>query len=246
MLSWYLDCWPETFRLIMNAIIMAAGTSNRWARYLGVPKQLVRIAGETLLDRLIRQLQLRGISSIYLTVPKLDFFRYPDENALRNSVPQIVGFSDLEIDKYLNGFTVFTEPTLYVGGDIYFTDPAMDAIVSNSDPLRFFGRRNRSRFTGKQWGELFAAKVNQEFMRQALDLRKAADRMQPCDDWQQSKVVFGHHFEKSFGNGCFTEIDDFTDDFDFPDDFERWMARFRAAQHPITDHHMEYQGNPHS
>ena len=39
----------------MKIIILADGEGKRWGNYKGVPKQLLRIDGETLLDRMIRQ-----------------------------------------------------------------------------------------------------------------------------------------------------------------------------------------------
>ena len=53
----------------MNAIIMAAGTSSRFAPLsYEKPKGLLQVKGEILIERQIRQLQEAGISDIIVVV----------------------------------------------------------------------------------------------------------------------------------------------------------------------------------
>lgn len=52
-----------------NAIILAAGKSNRFAPFTyEKPKGLFRVKGEILIERQIEQLQEAGISEIYVVV----------------------------------------------------------------------------------------------------------------------------------------------------------------------------------
>ena len=52
-----------------NAIIMAAGLSSRFAPLsYEMPKSLIQVKGEILIERLIRQLQNAGIRYIYVVV----------------------------------------------------------------------------------------------------------------------------------------------------------------------------------
>lgn len=52
-----------------NAIIMAAGTSSRFAPLsYEIPKALIEVQGEILIERQIRQIQEAGISPIYIVV----------------------------------------------------------------------------------------------------------------------------------------------------------------------------------
>ena len=64
-----------------NAIIMAAGTSTRFVPLSAEkPKGLLRIKGEVLIERQIRQLQEAGITDITIVVGyKADMFRYLKE-----------------------------------------------------------------------------------------------------------------------------------------------------------------------
>lgn len=46
----------------MKYIIMADGEGKRWGNYKGVPKHLITVEGETILERTIRLLRGRGIA----------------------------------------------------------------------------------------------------------------------------------------------------------------------------------------
>lgn len=77
-----------------TAIIICAGDATRWGNYLGVPKHLIEIEGERLLDRTVRLLRERGITDIFIVVKRpskkyrvegadlfdwTDDFDYPDD-----------------------------------------------------------------------------------------------------------------------------------------------------------------------
>lgn len=64
-----------------NAVIMAAGTSSRFAPLSHEqPKALIQVRGEVLIERQIRQLQEAGISEIYIVVGyKAEQFSYLEE-----------------------------------------------------------------------------------------------------------------------------------------------------------------------
>lgn len=70
----------EPYR-VENAVIMAAGLSRRFAPLSDkVPKSLLKVKGEILIERQIRQLLEAGISSIYLVVGyKKEQFAYLKE-----------------------------------------------------------------------------------------------------------------------------------------------------------------------
>lgn len=61
-----------------NAVIMAAGTSSRFAPLsYEKPKGLINVKGEVLIERQIRQLKEAGINEIYIvTGYKAEEFQY--------------------------------------------------------------------------------------------------------------------------------------------------------------------------
>lgn len=74
--------------LVDNAIIMAAGTSSRFAPLSHeIPKALIEVRGEVLIERQIRQLQEAGIPEIYIVVGyKKEQFYYLKEKFKINMI----------------------------------------------------------------------------------------------------------------------------------------------------------------
>ena len=97
-----------------NAVIMAAGTSSRFAPLsYEKPKALIEVKGEVLIERQIRQLREAGISEIYVVVGyKSELFSYleeklgihiinnPDYNT-RNNNASIYAVKDILANTYI-------------------------------------------------------------------------------------------------------------------------------------------------
>lgn len=49
---------------MVKVLILCAGDGSRWGEYLGIPKQLITINNETLLDRTVRLLHKSGNNDI--------------------------------------------------------------------------------------------------------------------------------------------------------------------------------------
>lgn len=67
--------------IVDNAVIMAAGTSSRFAPLsFEMPKALITVKGEILIERQIRQLKEAGVPEIYIVVGyKAEMFSYLEE-----------------------------------------------------------------------------------------------------------------------------------------------------------------------
>lgn len=102
----------------MKYVIMSAGKGTRWNNYLGVPKHLVEINGETLLGRTTRLLKKNGIDDFIITG---NDERYSEYGKL---VPQTD--NDCEIDR----FEKIDEPVCYLYGDVYYTENAIKTIIN--------------------------------------------------------------------------------------------------------------------
>ena len=215
---------------------MAAGSSSRWDNYMNIPKHLVEIDGEQIIKRTIRLLKEYGISNIYITVPEKGFFG-------DLGVKEIVGSSEKEIDKFLNAKQHIGATFLW--GDCYFTENAIKKIVENEEDLMFFGNPEFNKYTGKPYGEIYAVKTNEEFFKKAIEIEKHRDSMSRCASWElygyilKNKIPYSGyypHFEEKVDGMCikdpdkvskyFTEINDFTDDFDKPKDYDEWIKRY--------------------
>ncbi len=220
-----------------KAVIMAAGSGTRWGWYLNKPKQLIEVDGEPIIKRTIRLLKENGINEIYVTVPEIGIFGNLDAE-------EILGSSEIEINKFTNAKE--HSGAIFLWGDCYFSEDAIKKIVNNQEDLMFFGSAGGNKYTGKRWGEIFAVKTNNDFFEAVEYLEENKDKMKRCASWELYGYIstgilptenFRPHKEIPDENGLFipdqekiekyfTEINDFTDDFDYPQDYNNWIERY--------------------
>ena len=124
----------------MKYIIMAAGAGTRWNNYLGVPKHLIEINGETLLARTTRLLKENNITDYVITCSDPRYAQYGP------TIPQTD--HDCEIDRFEE--SVIDGPVCYLYGDVYYSEDAIKTIINESNGnILFFGSHQ----------EIFAIKV---------------------------------------------------------------------------------------
>lgn len=221
----------------MNVLLVAAGSGSRWGDHLGVPKHLAPICGTTVLGRLVDQFGPHG----QVTVVAPSDGRYVFDGAA-TVIPDV---RQTDADKFLSSAHLWGGRTLVVFGDVFLTDEAVNLVVGLEDTLTAFGRFGPSPLTGTPYGELFAF----NFPESEHDRVKAA--LWELDGWHQSGLI-----DRSAGwelyrrlNGAtvrnvrkhrrlsgpcrFVDVNDWSDDFDFPEDYDRWMQRRRAAGLPV-------------
>jgi hypothetical protein len=218
----------------MRAIIIAAGDATRWNNYLNTPKHLIEINGEPIIYRTVRLLQDRGISDIHIVGPV-------DERYKINGCTLFVPNKDTSVfdsDKFLNSQTLWNEKgrTITLLGDVYFTEDAIDSIIGfNEIKWTVFCRFNGSNLTGTKHGELFAQsfypddiELHRKNLYYIAELRKnnIIDR---CGGWEHYRAMQGLtgsdiSIHKNYGNAV--EIDDFTEDFDMPSDYDKWISNW--------------------
>ena len=122
----------------MKYIILCAGEGKRWNNYLGIPKHLIEINGETLLQRTTRLLLENGIRDYIITGNDKRYAMYG------KLVPQTD--NDCEIDR----FEEIDEPVCYLYGDVYYTEKAFKKIIETTgNDIMFFGSKD----------EIFAIKL---------------------------------------------------------------------------------------
>lgn len=223
-----------------TAIIICAGEASRWNNHLNTKKHLIEIEGERLLDRTIRLLKERGITEIYTVVKEITP-EYHVEGAAQykaNLQPE----KYVDADKFLSSEELWNKDgrTLVFYGDCYFTDEAMDTIVGfTSKEWTLFCRPNPSRITGTRWGECFAQSFYpDDHARHRAALLRIARLFKEgvitrCGGWEHYRAMVGRSDDKirrpHVMSTNYVEIDDWTDDFDYPEDYETWQKRRKAA-----------------
>jgi len=132
--------------LTFTAIVLAAGEGKRWNNYTGVPKHLLEIEGESLIQRTTRQISayadktyVVGVDSSYRT----DFSELfvPEQKQ-----------PALEMHKFSSSQELWSERTVLLFGDTYYTDEAISTIVQDTEDFTFFLRSGPSSFTQKPHG----------------------------------------------------------------------------------------------
>lgn len=222
----------------MRAIIIAAGDATRWANHLGTKKHLVKVNNEPIIYRTVRLLLERGVTDIFIVGPDEDEYKIhstqlyiPEKNVTNHGV-----------DKFLNSESLWNkeERTIVFYGDVFFTDQAMDSIVNytNKD-WTLFCRFTGSVFTGSKFGECFA----QSFYPSEIELHKEKllfvaesvnkKHLKKSGGWEHYRAmngVSGRELRQHLIYEKYFVIDDFTEDFDFPEDYDRFIQRWEAAK----------------
>lgn len=229
----------------MRVIIAAAGGQAKWDNYLGVPSHLAPLTahgGEPLLQRTIRQ-ALDHTDDVHLTAPDDDRYAVwsmlpADADGLERRA-RLHHRSPDEPSEYASTRDLWAEDvrTVLLLGDVYFTDTAMRRIMR--DPhrrFRAYGRAARSRTTGCTWGELFASSwwpeqhATMDRHLATVHAARAAGTVLRPPGWMllrawQGTPLHMHRVRRPW----FAEIDDDTDDLDYPADYDRHPATRRRA-----------------
>lgn len=210
-----------------SIIIPCAGSATRWGNYLDRPKHLISIEGEVLVQRTIRQFM--DVGDIFV-VSQDDRYDLPDSVLYGPHLNE----ANLDVDKVLSSIDLWSESnrTIVLFGDVWFSDTAARVISSwKRREIRYFGREGPSSVTGSAWGELFGFSFwpeDHRAVRASIKLALNAHRAgisERSSLWEVYRASQGIDLNEHSVEGAFTEIDDWTEDFDFPDDYDNWIRR---------------------
>jgi len=220
-----------------RVLILAAGDGTRWSNFRDNPKHLVEVEGERLIDRTVRQyLQYTddvivvGSDERYL-IPRAQLF-IPDR-PMEFVYPITKPRPWREMDKFASSMHLWEEGrTVLVYGDVYFTDQAVKTVMENKEEWKCFCRTKPSQVTGKNCKEIFAYSLMPEHHR---EFKYAIEYLMrgktAAGGWSLFRYLttknenVNVNYEVMFNNNNFIEIDDWTDDFDFPNDLIEWEKR---------------------
>lgn len=196
-------------------IIPVGGSGERWGNFLGVKKQDIKIDGETLVNRIVRQVLYAGFDDIYM------------------SKERPVG----DASKYMGSVKEWNKEgrTLFLLGDVYYTDKAMHKILFDDDRnWRMFGRAMPNH--RKDHPEPFALSFYPEHHQQIRDCATRVMALFGKGKTDGAGFLFlyralvglpdelmGAHL---YGEN-WTDINDLTDDFDNPNDYHSFMEEVR-------------------
>lgn len=210
----------------MRVIVAAAGPQTKWGGHRGVPSHLVPVDGDPLLHRTVAQAR-RHSDDVHVTGPPGDD-RYAVAGAAWHE--RDTGHPS----EYHSTRDLWSDETrtVLLYGDVYFTDAAITTIMGDTGrTFKAFGRTGRSRYTGCRYGELFAASWWPEdhatvdrHLDVALSQRAGGTTRRPVC-WLLLNSIQGRPPKNRRHSSRFwVEIDDLTEDFDFPADYDQHPA----------------------
>lgn len=210
-------------------IIICAGESSRWGNYMGTPKHLVDICGETMLSRTVR---LLGDKNIFIVVRDDKDFRYCVNGA--KTIKAKINENNFDADKFLSSKHLWNRSgrTVVLYGDVYFSEQAINGIMNyKSREWTLFARPFGSKHTGCPYPECFAQSFYPEDHKEHLDalykIKKMMDdkEITRSGGWEHYKVMCGgdpSNIETIPLSSRIKIIDDYTEDFDKPSDYKMW------------------------
>lgn len=202
-------------------IICCGGSQKKWGNHLGTPSHFVKDKfGEPILHRTVRLLrELDEGDDILIMAPPRDY-RYLVEGALT------VDGDPGTLNEYWASFQYWSrsERTVLLLGDVWFSEEALGTITTTREGLYFYGRFSGSKLTGSPWGELFACGFDPDVQGFLMDHMKSSLRKYRARQanrhigWEILRSVQGQKNlnEHKVDERYFVEINDLTDDIDFP------------------------------
>jgi choline kinase len=141
-----------------RVLILAAGDATRWQNHRGTPKHRVIIEDEVLIERTAKQF-LKYTNDVVTVVQK-------NAHQVEGCSMYVPGQSRnlKDMAKFMSSQTIWSDDrTVLVFGDVYFTDEAVETIMSDTKQWRFYLRKEASEITGKPWREIFGISFDASF-----------------------------------------------------------------------------------
>jgi hypothetical protein len=220
-----------------TVIVICAGEATRWGGHRGTPKHLLAPEGERLLDRTVRLAREYGAGRV-LVVSKPGDTRYEVDGAER--VDARLTPSNADADKFLSSRHLWSEEgrTVVLYGDVWFDDDAMARILRDERrEWLMWCRPGPSTVTGATSGECFAIGFWPEHhteyetaLHRVASLWRAG-LLRRCGGWETYRAMCGvpdASLRTHRMHSRYEVIDGWTEDFDKPLDYERWLDRRRG------------------
>lgn len=211
--------------VVTNCIIICAGEATRWNNYLGVPKHLIKIGGETLIERAVKLIHKYKTEEVKISivVKDIDDKRYFVEGA--ETVEANLHPENLDSDKFFSSQHLWNKSgrTLVIYGDVWFSDEAMKTIMEYKDEewilFASVGECFVQSFYPKDLDKHLTALIT------ARDAHLNGETIR-CGGWEHYRAICGHPLTKHLIQGNFYEIKDLTDDFDYGSEYDKFMLRY--------------------
>ena len=195
-----------------TVFILAAGSGIRWKDYRGTPKHKTMVEGEVLIERTYRQ-----------------FSQYTDKIIIVANEEQGLGQTYIppndknwrDIAKFWSSKDIWSDnQNVMVFADVYFTDEAVKSIMEDTHTLSFYLRSKASKLTKKPWGEIWGI----GFDGLSMEVLKSTmlNIIESKVEYKTGGWKLLDQLTKDNQTINIIEIDDWTEDFDWPSDIRMW------------------------
>jgi len=217
-----------------QCIVLCGGQSTRWHGYRhSRRKHLIEVEGEILLSRTLRLVTACAPIKPAVVVNKNDIDLFASQLSGKAELYRIdddISYKT-EAYKFLSSQELWNPNgrTVVLLGDVWFSEAAILTIFEDSrEDWTAFGRAGPSLFTGCPHGELFAQKFTSCLEHRAnLAQLDSMYRQGICrragSGWAHYQLMIGRNPNIHTVGRRFVEIDDFTEDFDCPSDYDSWV-----------------------
>lgn len=198
----------------MKYIIMADGRMSRWDCYDSKmpPKHLVKVNNETLLERLVRQLQYIGNASEIIITSHNPL--YEVDGALRYEPQNNL----LEIDRFT--WELIEDNICFLYGDTYYTDEAINCIISqHTKELHFVGTKKSIIAVIVGDGNLMKENVNY------VKKKFLEGQLSECKGWQVYRQYENIPLGQEKTGKHFTLVEDTTQGFNTKEEYNSFIER---------------------
>lgn len=199
----------------MRFVIMADGKGKRWNTYMGIPKHLAIIDGETIIGRTVRLL-----CGIYMEEKEIIITSHDPRYEFDGSIRYEPKNNILEIDRFTE--ELIQDDICFMYGDTFYTKNTINKIITiDRGDITFFGNKD----------SIVAIKIRNKdvFIKHIRIVRDLfiKGEIDKCVGWQVYQSYTNQLFKKTAmvidNIECFVKIDDLTFDIDTPEEYEEKM-----------------------
>lgn len=191
----------------MKYIIMADGKGTRWHNYNDMPKHLMKIHGEVVLERIVKQLKK------YDKTAEIIITSHNPEYEVKGARRYEPLNNKIELDRFTQ--ELIEDNVCFLYGDTYYSDNTIKQIIeSETSDLLFFGNSK----------SIVAIKVkNAKILQKHIDnVRKLflEEKIKNCKGWQVYQSFQNLEFDKKQIKDKFIITDEDTQDYNTPKEYE--------------------------
>lgn len=203
-------------------IIMCGGKYKQFEHH----KAFSKIRGEVLIERTIRLLEENNVNEWYISTNNPDFEKYGHIIHHDNNYEEITEWEHKGY--WVDAYYPTDKPTIYLHGDVYYTDEAMRKILNlNPSVNTLIGNEVARNKEHLNWGEPFGwIIVDQKLFRNAINKAKQLQDEHKLErgfalSWEVYRIHYGLDPNKMYIlDDSYLSIDDKTIDVDKPEQIE--------------------------